>query len=310
MGEINVKPEGDHLVRATALNGQVRLAAVRSSDTVRRARDIHDLSPLSAAALGRFRTGLQLMAADLKNKDDQITGIIRSDGPLKGMTAVASADRTVRGFVLRPDLPDYRNAKGKFDLARAVGNGVLTVIKAQAGARPYSGSVPLISGEIAEDLTYYLATSEQIPTIMGLGVLCDPEGVRHAGGYLIQTLPGAGEDVLDYLEKRAAGFPDLTFLLNEGFSPAQILDLFAGDPAIQYLATEKTAYGCPCSRERMAAALMTLSPEDLAELEADENGAELCCDFCRSRYHFSSAELSEMAAAARRSRSGNEENEG
>lgn len=300
---MNLKPEGDHIVRALALDGQVRLTAIRSTETVRRAREIHNLSPLAAVALGRFMSGLQLLSTDLKNEDDYITGIIRSDGELRGMTAVAGQDAGVRGFVLNPSLPAYLKNEHKFDVAKAVGSGSLTIIKAQAGAKPYSGTVPLISGEIAEDLTYYLAYSEQRPTVLGLGVLCDADGIRHAGGYLIQPMPDATEAVIDYLEKRAGGFPELTYLMEEGFSPAQILDLFAGDPGIQYLDVRSAGYKCPCSRERMEGALMTLSPEDLRELQDDPEGIDLHCEFCNKGYHFSPEELSAIAEAVIRHRS-------
>lgn len=298
MDSINLHPAGDHIVRALALDGKVRLTAIRSTEATAEAGRIHHLSPLATVALGRFMSGLQLMATELKNETDQITGILRCDGELKGMTAVAMQNAKVRGFVLNPQVPAYLKKPGKFDVARAVGNGVLTIIKAQAGAKPYSGQVPLISGEIAEDLTYYLAYSEQIPTIMGLGVLVDDSGVLQAGGYLVQAMPDAEEELLDYLEKRAGGFPEVTYLLSEGFSPAQILDLFAGDPNIQYLEVTPSGFGCPCSRQRMAEALMTIGPADLAEIERDGKGAELHCEFCNSTYRFSPEEVSAICAAA------------
>lgn len=299
MSDLNLKPEGDHVVRALAMDGRVRLTAIRSTETVSKARLLHGLSPLATVALGRFMSGLQLLAMDLKNDTDQITGILRCAGELGGMTAVADHLTRVRGFVKNPAVPAYFRSPEKFDVAKAVGEGSLTIIRAQAGAKPYSGTVPLISGEIAEDLTYYLAYSEQIPTILGLGVLCDKDGVRHAGGYLIQPMPEAGDDVLDYLEKRAGGFPNLTFLMEEGFTPAQILDLFMGDPGIQYLEVKPTSYFCPCSKERMAQALTTLQKADLDEIAADGKGADLHCEFCESLYHFTPEEISEIAAKAR-----------
>lgn len=300
MEKINLQQEGDHIVRALAMDGRVKLAAIRSTETVQKAVELHNLAPLPAVALGRFMSGLQLMATELKNEDDQITGILRCEGELKGMTAVAQQDASVRGFVLNPQVPSYMKDEHKFDVARAVGNGTLTVIKAQAGAKPYSGTVPLISGEIAEDLTYYMAYSEQIPTILGLGVLCDKEGVRQAGGFLVQAMPDAEEEVLKRLEERISGFPEVTFWMEQGFSPAQILDAFMGDPDIQYLETTPSCFGCPCSRERMAEALMTLSRKDLEEIKQDGKGAELSCEFCGSTYHFSQEELEAIAAAARR----------
>ncbi len=299
MTELNLYPEGDHLVRALVYDDKVRMTAIRSTLTVAEARQIHDLTPMATVALGRFMTGLQLMSLDLKSEEDSLTGIIRCEGPLQGMTVVVNQDASVRGFVLNNALETQLQEEkaAKVDLASAVGNGVLTVIRKQAGAKPYSGSVELISGEIAEDLTYYLATSEQIPTIMGLGVLLDQQGVMHAGGYLIQAMPGAGPEVIDWLERRIGGFPEVTYWLDEQFTPAQILDLFAGREDLRYLEVKPSRYQCTCSRDRMAQALLTLSRVDYAEL-MDDDGATLHCEFCNQDYHFSSEELKEMAEAA------------
>ena len=219
MNQLDLNPAGDHIVRAMALDGKVRMTAIRSTEMVAEAIRLHGLSPMAAVALGRFMSGLQLLSMDLKNSSDSITGIIRCDGPLGGMTSVVEQDSRVRGFVLAKHLDTQLRSPQKFDVAAVVGNGVLTVIREQAGAKPYAGSVELVSGEIAEDLTYYLAISEQIPTILGLGVLLNGDGVKAAGGYLIQVMPEAGPEVLDYLEQRAGGFPDVTFLLEEGFTP-------------------------------------------------------------------------------------------
>ncbi len=299
MSELDLHPEGDYVVRALVFNDLVRMTAVRSTATVAEATRLHGLTPMASVALGRFMTGLQLMSVDLKNEGDSITGIIRSDGPIRGMTAVVEQDTTVRGFVLNNDLETTLRASGKLDVASAVGQGVLTVIRKQAGAKPYNGNVELISGEIAEDFTYYLATSEQIPTIMGLGVNCDKSGIRQAGGYLIQAMPGAGPEVIDWLEKRIGGFPDVTYWMEEGFTPAQILDLFAGREDLRYLEVKPTSFRCTCSRERMAEALLTLGRSDFEELmEDDGEGATLTCDFCNKHYHFPSAELRRMAAEA------------
>lgn len=297
MTQINLHPDGDYLVRALVYDDQVRMTAIRSTDTVTEAMRIHGLTPMASVALGRFMTGLQLMSLDLKNEGDSITGIIRSDGPIRGMTAIVEQDSRVRGYVINNDLETTLRSPGKLDVASAVGQGILTVIRKQAGAKPYNGNVELISGEIAEDLTYYLATSEQIPTIMGLGVNCDKNGIRQAGGYLIQAMPGAGPDVIDWLERRIGSFPDVTYWLDEGFTPAQILDLFAGRQDLRYLEVKPTSYHCTCSRERMAEALMTLGRSDFEELLEDD-GATLTCEFCNKHYYFPADELRRMAAEA------------
>lgn len=297
MNQLDLNPAGDHIVRAMALDGKVRMTAIRSTEMVAEAIRLHGLSPMAAVALGRFMSGLQLLSMDLKNSSDSITGIIRCDGPLGGMTSVVEQDSRVRGFVLAKHLDTQLRSPQKFDVAAVVGNGVLTVIREQGGAKPYAGSVELVSGEIAEDLTYYLAISEQIPTILGLGVLLNGDGVKAAGGYLIQVMPEAGPEVLDYLEQRAGGFPDVTFLLEEGFTPAQILDLFAGDENIEYMEVRPSSYACTCSRERMAKALMTLGEADLAELREDGDGANLHCEFCNTNYHFDVEELVQLHLA-------------
>lgn len=290
--------DGDHMVRALALDGQVRLTAIRTTDLVSEAREIHDLSPLSTVALGRFMTGLELMAMDLKNETDEITGIIKCEGELGGMTVVVKQNGDVKGFVQNSKLPSYfkEDDAHKFDVHRAVQNGVLTIIKSQAGANPYSGSVHLVSGEIAEDLTYYMASSEQIPTILGLGVLLDSNGVKHSGGYLVQPMPGASEEVLTYLEQRISAFPDVSYLMEEGFNPAQILDLFIGDPEIDYLEVKPVRYQCDCNKDRISRALATLSKNDLDELAEEGKDVEVHCEFCNTDYVFSVDEIRSLIA--------------
>lgn len=290
--------DGDHMVRALALDGQVRLTAIRTTDLVSEAREIHDLSPLSTVALGRFMTGLELMAMDLKNESDEITGIIKCEGELGGMTVVVKQNGDVKGFVQNSKVPSYfkEDDAHKFDVHRAVQNGVLTIIKSQAGANPYSGSVHLVSGEIAEDLTYYMASSEQIPTILGLGVLLDSNGVKHSGGYLVQPMPGASEEVLTYLEQRISAFPDVSYLMEEGFNPAQILDLFIGDPEIDYLEVKPVRYQCDCNKDRISRALATLSKNDLDELAEEGKDVEVHCEFCNTDYVFSVDEIRSLIA--------------
>lgn len=286
------------MVRALALDGQVRLTAIRTTDLVSEAREIHDLSPLSTVALGRFMTGLELMAMDLKNESDEITGIIKCEGELGGMTVVVKQNGDVKGFVQNSKVPSYfkEDDAHKFDVHRAVQNGVLTIIKSQAGANPYSGSVHLVSGEIAEDLTYYMASSEQIPTILGLGVLLDSNGVKHSGGYLVQPMPGASEEVLTYLEQRISAFPDVSYLMEEGFNPAQILDLFIGDPEIDYLEVKPVRYQCDCNKDRISRALATLSKNDLDELAEEGKDVEVHCEFCNTDYVFSVDEIRSLIA--------------
>jgi len=290
--ETTGQDEQDYIVCAAAFEGKVRALAIRSTNLCRESLAIHKTSPVATAALGRFLTGSLLLADTLKGEDDTQTTNIRCDGPIRGMTAVCDSKGNVRGYCNVPVVENTFHYPGKMDVGAAVGNGMLTVIRDLGLKEPYVGSVELISGEIAEDFTYYLAVSEQTPSILSLGVLLDSNGLKHAGGFLVQLMPGAGEEMIDYLEKRAyGGFPDVTFLLEEGMSPEQILDLFLGDPEIQYLSTKNVRFQCNCSRDRMERNLMTLGVSDLQDLGNDDNGIRLECHFCDKMYSFSKEEV-------------------
>lgn len=304
MNKLNLHPEGDHIVRALGVNSEVRMTAIRSTQTVTAASEAHGLSPIAAVALGRFMSGLQLISQDLKNPGDLLSGKIKSDGPLQGITAVANEDGTVKGYVDNPVVESIFYNDKKFNVAAAVGNGNLSITRKQAGAKPYTGSVPLISGEIAEDLTYYLYQSEQLPTILALGVLCDENGIKHAGGLMVQAFPGAKDETIDYLEQRIAGFPEISYLMEEGFDPAEILNLFIGAD-IEYLSVKESKFYCDCSKDRMYDALLTLGAEDLLELSEDESGIELICEFCNKVYNFAQDELKEIYSIRKDTLEGN-----
>ncbi len=280
--------DSDYIVTATALSGKVRALAIRSTDLVKEALRIHNTSPVATAALGRFLTGTLFLADTLKGDRDSLTVNVRSDGPLQGMTAVADSHGNVRGYCLEPVVETTYHRPGKLDVGAAVGNGKLTVVKDFGLKEPYVGQVELVSGEIAEDFTYYLASSEQTPSIVSLGVGIDANGVTCAGGFMVQLLPGADEETISYLENRVSGgFPDVTFLLSEGMNPEKILDMFLGDKDICFLAGRKVAYKCNCSRDRMERNLMAIGKKDLTELSQDPNGIDLECHFCDQKYHFS-----------------------
>lgn len=284
--------ESDYIVTATALSGKVRALAIRSTNLVKEALRIHNTSPVATAALGRFLTGTLFLADTLKGEGDSLTTNIRSDGPLQGMTAVADSHGNVRGYCLEPVVETTYHRPGKLNVGAAVGNGKLTVVKDFGLKEPYVGQVELVSGEIAEDFTYYLASSEQTPSIVSLGVGIDANGVTCAGGFMVQLLPGADEETISYLENRVSGgFPDVTFLLNEGMNPEKILDMFLGDKDICFLAGRKVAYKCNCSRDRMERNLMAIGKKDLTELSEDPNGIDLECHFCDQKYHFSQEDV-------------------
>lgn len=282
----------DYIVTATALSGKVRALAIRSTELVKEALRIHKTSPVATAALGRFLTGTLFVADTLKGEGDTITANIRSDGPLQGMTAVADSHGNVRGYCLEPVVETTYHRPGKLNVGAAVGSGKLTVVKDFGLKEPYVGQVELISGEIAEDFTYYFASSEQTPSIVSLGVGLDANGVTCAGGFMVQLLPGADEETISYLEDRVnGGFPEVSFLLQEGMNPEKILDMFLGDKDICFLEGRKVAYKCNCSRDRMERNLMAIGKKDLTELSLDPKGIDLECHFCDQRYHFSQEDV-------------------
>jgi molecular chaperone Hsp33 len=286
--------DNDYLVRATALDGAVQAIAVRHTSTCREMTEIHSLSPIVAAALGRLCGGLMLMSVDLKSDEATVSATIKSDGPLKGMFAVCSADAMVKGYVVNPAVETTYKENGKLDVGGVVGKGTLTIIKDTGTGSPYIGQVELVSGEIAEDLAAYYLFSEQIPTVMSLGVRMNREGITHAGGLMIRLLPDAGEDIITYIEQRATGFPEISWLYEEGFTPHQVLDLFLGDYNIIYHDVKNCGYKCTCSEERMSANLITLGKEELTNLATDPKGIELECHFCNKKYNFTSDRVKQL----------------
>ena len=288
--------DADYLVHATALGGNIRAMGIRSTQICREALRIHGTSPVATAALGRFLSGSLLLAEDLKEGSLSQTTILRGDGPLEGMTAVCDNKGNVRGYANHPVVENYYQKPGKLDVGKAVGKGTLSVIRDIGYGNPYIGTVELLSGEIAEDFNYYLASSEQIPSVVCLGVLLENETVSVAGGFLIQVLPGADEETISYLEKRAGGgFPDVTFLLKEGLNPEKILDMFLGDPEIKYLSAHPVNYSCPCSREKMESNLVALGSVELDSLEKEKDGITLECHFCENKYHFTPLDISNLS---------------
>ena len=288
----------DHLVRAVALKGNVKAVAIRTTAAVEKARSIHNTTNAATAALGRFLTGSLLIAESLKNDTDTQTTIIRADGPIRGMTCVCDNKGHARAYPYESEVETTYLRPGKINVGAAVGkNGSLTVIRDVGLKEPYSGSVELISGEIAEDFTYYLASSEQTPSVVALGVQIKDGHVVNAGGMMIQMMPGFTEEDLDYVEKRAnGGFPEITFLMEEGFSPAKILDLFMGDPEIAYLNGYPVSFYCPCSKERMADGLATIGRSELYKMIKDNKDIETVCHFCGTKYTFTPSELEKIFA--------------
>lgn len=290
----------DRIVRAMDPEGRVRILAACTTDTVECCRLLHDMNPTPCAALGRLLTGAALMSCTLKNPGDTLTLQIRCDGPIGGMVAVADAEAAVRGYAYRSDFDLPLNGRGKFDVAGAVGTGTLHVLKDLGLKDPYIGSVDLLSGEIAEDLTGYYASSEQTPTAMILGVLIGPEGrVLQAGGLFIQLMPEVGESLVEPLEAIIAGLPAMTAMLSQGLSPEDIiLNQFGGLHA-GILDTRPVTYRCNCSLERMERNLVSLGRKELSELAEDPAGIELQCHFCSRKYAFTIDSVKTLMEAAK-----------
>ena len=287
--------ENDHILRVTALDGMIRAFFITDRDTVEYARKAHNTSPVVTAALGRLMTGALMMGADMKGEEDTVTLRAEGDGPIKGMTVVADSRGNVKGFPMEPLVIIPANDKGKLDVGGAVGNGTLSVIKDMGMKEPYTGQVPLISGEIAEDLTYYFAASEQIPSSVALGVLMNKENtVRRAGGFMIQLMPGADEDVLSRLEERLASMKSVTACLDEGMGPEDIMMLLLSDMEPEINDRLPVRFKCSCSREKMENAIISIGRKDLKSLIDEGEPVEAVCHFCGTRYRFDMPELRQL----------------
>lgn len=289
----------DYMVRATAMDGEIRAFAVTSKDTVETARQIHDTYPTATAALGRLLSAGLMMGADMKDDDDLITVKIDCQGPIKGLLATADRNGHVKGYVSNPavDLPP--NDKGKLDVGGALDLGVLSVIKDIGLKEPYIGQTILITGEIAEDITYYYATSEQIPSSVALGVLMNKDNtVRQAGGFMIQLMPGAGDDTAEALEKKIGEIDGITSMLDKGMSPEDILTYILGDFGLRINERTDCSYRCDCSRERVLRALLSIGKKDLEEMIEENKDVEMECHFCGRKYIFTPEELKELVKGA------------
>ncbi len=286
---------GDYIVRATAADGHIRAFAMTSRETVEQARRNHGASPVITAALGRLLTGAAMMGVMMKGEKDLLTIQIRCGGPAKGLTVTADACGHVKGFPSVPDVELAPNAMGKLDVGGALGPGVMSVIKDMGMKEPYVGQTELQTGEIAEDLTYYFATSEQIPSAVGLGVLVDVDcTVRQAGGFIIQLMPFTPEDVVERLEKRITEIASVTEMLEAGNTPEQILEIILGEFGLAVTDTVDACFCCECSRERVARAVGTLGRKDLDDIIGEGEAIEVKCQFCNKAYRFEIDELKEM----------------
>lgn len=289
----------DQIVRVITSDGAVMAAAITGREMVEQAQKIHGTSSVATAALGRALLATSMMANQLKSADNSITVQIRGDGPLGMITCVGDADGYVRGTVSNPRLLLPAREDGKLDVGGAVGHeGSLTVIKDLGMKEPYVGSVPLISGEIAEDITAYYATSEQLPTACALGVLVDSrdQHVYAAGGFLIQMLPGADDASIDKVERGIEAIGYVTRRFEEGMTPLDLVKEVLSEFQVEVLETVDVGYRCTCSRERFYQAIGSLGKDEVMAMANEQHGAEICCRFCNRTYFFSEEDLKNIAA--------------
>ncbi len=287
---------GDYIVRALSAEGFVKAAAIRSTEMVRRGRQIHKTTPTATAALGRALTAASLMGNMQKVENGSVTLQIKGGGPLGTLLCVADAVGNVRGYVQNPGISLLEKYPGKLDVGAAVGtDGLLTVARDLQMKEPYVGSVALVSGEIAEDVTAYFAQSEQTPTACALGVLIDrDQSVQVAGGYLIQLLPEAPGSVAERLEKGIREAGAVTAMLARGLTPEQMLQTVCAGMDVELLETTPVAYRCYCSRARVTSALISLGEQELDEIAEKGETVEVGCQFCDTAYAFAPAEIQEL----------------
>jgi molecular chaperone Hsp33 len=290
---------GDYLVKAMTADGMFRIYAVDATAAVREAQKRHDTWSASSAALGRTLIGTGLLAAaELKNKEDMLTVRVQGNGPAGMIVVDGASDGTVRGYIQEPHVHLPLNVVGKIDVSAAVGKqGILAVTKLLAGGEPFTGQVPLVSGELGADFTYYLAKSEQIPASMGVSVFVNADNtIGVAGGFLVEALPGATDAALKKLEENIKTLPLVSEMLRQGLSPEEILDRVVKGQKLMILDTVPFAFKCTCSKARFWKSLQTLRKSELQSMIDEDHGAEATCRFCGAQYQFSEQELRKILA--------------
>lgn len=283
---------GDYIVRATAAKGQIRAFAITSREIVETARVKHNTSPVVTAALGRLLTAGAMMGVMMKGDKDLLTLQIKCSGPVKGLTVTADSGGNVKGFADVPNVMLPPNEKGKLNVGGALDLGVLSVIKDLGMKEPYVGQTELKTGEIGDDLTYYFASSEQIPSSVGLGVLMERNNtVKQAGGFIIQLMPFASEEVIAGLEQKLAAMESVTDCLDRGYTPEQLLKELLGDFGVEFLERTEAVFSCNCSKERVEKAIVSLGRKDLNEMVQEGKPIEVKCHFCNTAYEFTTEDL-------------------
>ncbi len=285
----------DRIVRASAANAQIRIFAADTRNLVEEARTKHNTSPVATAALGRLMTAAAMMSEMLKSEDDLLTLKISGDGPIGSILVTTDYQANVKGYVGNPNVDLPLNSKGKLDVSGAIGAGRLDVIRDLGLKEPYVGQTPLISGEIAEDLTYYFANSEQVPSSVGLGVLVDRDySVKCAGGFIVQLLPYAQDSVIDLLEENLKEIKSVTSFFAEGNTPEDLIGVICKGMDLTITETVPTRFYCNCDKHRVEKALISIGKEELKSLIEEGKAVTLNCGFCNTDYTFEVSELEEL----------------
>lgn len=285
----------DYIVRATAGDHQIRAFAATTRELVEQAKQAHNTSPVATAALGRLLTAGGMMGIMMKGEDDLLTLKIQGSGPIEGLTVTADSKGSVKGYVYNPGVMLPPNQAGKLDVGGAVGEGVLSVIRDIGMKEPYVGQTVLVGGEIAEDLTYYYAASEQTPSSVALGVLMNKDNtVRQAGGFIIQLLPGASEDMVERLEKKLGEITSITTLLDQGNTPEMILQHILEEFGLETMEEVPARFYCNCDKTRVEKALVSIGRKELQEMIDDGKSIEVNCHFCNKNYEFTVEDLKEL----------------
>ena len=290
----------DYLVRGMSMDGFVKAVAIRSTELVRRGAEIQKTTPNATAAFGRALTAASMMGNMQKVENGSMTLQIKGGGPIGTIVCVSDPQGNVRGYVYEPNVPLVEKFPGKLDVGATVGtDGTLTVIRDLQMKEPYVGSIELVSGEIGDDVTAYFAQSEQTPTACALGVLVDrDQSVKVAGGYLLQLLPGAPDEVIDALEKGIQRAGAVTTMLEQGMTPEEILGQVCGDLGILFMETTEVSYKCYCSRDRVTGALLSLGKKELTEIAAEGKPFPVECQFCDTVYRFTPEDIAEILKKA------------
>lgn len=291
----------DSLIKALAYNKEIRIYVINATDMVEEARKVHDTWSTVTAALGRAMVGTTLLGATLKNEQDKLTVRINGDGPVGHIVADSNMHGETKAYAANPHVNMELNEKGKLDVKGVVGeNGMFTVSKNQGLKTPFTGQVPLVSGELAEDFTYYMAVSEQTPSAFGLSVLVNPdESVRVAGGFMIQVLPGASDETIDALEKTIQQIPQVSDILDKNDDLESILVQLVGEDNYQIIEEIPVCFKCDCSKERFSKAIISLGQNEIQQMIDEDDGAEAVCHFCQSKYQFDAVELETLIEEAK-----------